>query len=188
MATVKALTLSILLCIPVWAWTIDFVPVATNGSVTVEKVSIPGPRSLGAPKMNVTANKTSSDWWHFDAVSTIPRDETTVEIVFFNMGNLPTPHPLAVQVTGTFSNGSRFHKTAMAGDGATVTNDASGVRGQWKGAGANFSSTPFEGPNLVFTINMDSPAIGVHGTFVLKAVSTNGRLLTDMRSQATRGY
>ncbi|KAI5926026.1 hypothetical protein F4810DRAFT_708108 [Camillea tinctor] len=124
MAARMLLATSALLASQAAAWTIDFPPVATNGSVCIEKVSILGPGALDAPKFNVTANKTSADWWYFDAVSTMPGDESTVEIVFFNDPDIAS-QPLAVQE-----------------------------------------------PGLTFTIHLDSPALGVYGTFIIKSTGT----------------
>lgn len=154
------------------AWSVDFAPGYSNASVIdIEKVSIPGPGNLGAPKFNVTANHASSDWWYFDAVSTVPGDNTTIEIVFFNAGVIPTNNPISVQVTGTYTNGSNFDKYVEASGGAMVTVDENGVRGEWRGAYGNFSSTPLEEPGLTYTIYLDAPEIGVRGSFVLEGVS-----------------
>lgn len=171
MATPRVLLASLFLVTQAAGWTIDFAPATTNGSVSIEKVSLPSPGSLDGPKINVTANSTSSDWWYFDAVSDIPGDESTLEIVFHNSGVIPTSQPLAVQITGTYSNGTRFDKYVEAKGGATVTVDEEGVRGHWKGADATFFSTPLEKPGLTFTIEVDAPEIGVNVTFVLEAVS-----------------
>lgn len=127
MAAYRSLAASLFLVTQASGWTIDFAPVTTNGSVFIEKVSLPSPGSLDGPKINVTVNSTSSDWWYFDAVSDIPGDESTLEIVFHNSGVIPTSQPLAVQITGTYSNGTKFDKYVEAKGGATVTVDEEGV-------------------------------------------------------------
>ncbi|OTB05442.1 glycoside hydrolase family 43 protein [Hypoxylon sp. CI-4A] len=139
-----------------------------NGTVPVEKISTPG--NLDGIKLKPSANTSSSDWWYFNSQVTTPGDNSTVEIVFFNSGDFKQqPHPLSVQVTGVFPNGTRFHKTSMADGGATVIVDEKGVRGQWKGAEANFSRTAPDKPDLTYTINI----YGTYESYSSNPVLTN---------------
>jgi hypothetical protein len=117
-----------MLLVQVSGTTVYLTPALTNGSITVEKLSVPG--NIDDCKMFTTANCTSVDFSYFDAQSITPRNNGGVEIVFFNSGDIKVHHPLVVQVTGAFANGTRFHRTAMANNGVTLTNEENGIRSE----------------------------------------------------------
>ncbi|KAL3482161.1 hypothetical protein BJX99DRAFT_217444 [Aspergillus californicus] len=148
-------------------YTVHLEPAFTNGTVLVEKVSVPG--NLDGAKAKTSVNSTTSDFWYFDSQAARPGNDAAAEVVFFNFPDLGTPSPLAFQVTGAFPNGTRFHKTAVANGGATITNDASGIRGEWKGADASFVGTSLDGPNPTYHITINSEQTDVFGTLTLKS-------------------
>jgi hypothetical protein len=164
-ATVSALFLTQALAL---ADRVYIPPAYHNGSVSVEGLSVPG--NLDGFKMRTAANRTSFDFWYFDAFS--KTTGAAINIVFFNTGDFAeNPNPLAVQISGTYDNGTEFFAQALASKGAVLKNDEEGVSGDWKGAGASFSGTNLNKPNVTYEIILDSPSIGIKGTFVLKSVS-----------------
>ncbi|PKX95162.1 uncharacterized protein P174DRAFT_480671 [Aspergillus novofumigatus IBT 16806] len=148
-------------------YTVHLKPAFTNGTVLVEQVSVPG--NLDGAKAKTSVNRTTSDFWYFDTQAARPGNDAAVEVVFFNFPDLRTPHPLAFQVTGAFPNGTRFHKTAAADGGVTVTNDAKGIRGEWKGVDASFVGSPLDQPNVTYRITINSTQTNVYGTVTLKS-------------------
>ncbi|KAF7593580.1 hypothetical protein BBP40_011200 [Aspergillus hancockii] len=151
---------------PVLANHVYIPPVYHNGSVEVEGLSVPG--NLDGFKMKTPASRQSFDFWYFDAISRTT--SAAINIVFFNTGDFAAnPHPLTVQISGTFDNGSEFSGEALASGGAVITNDEGGVTGNWLGAGASFHGTNLDKPNVEYVIKLDSPNIGVKGTFKLKS-------------------
>jgi hypothetical protein len=163
-----------------------FIPPAyRNGSVSVENLSVPG--NLDGFKMRTAANRTSFDFWYFDAFS--KTTGAAINIVFFNTGDFATNSiPLAVQISGTYDNGTQFSAQALASEGVILKNGEEGVSGDWKGAGASFKGTSLAKPNVTYEIQIDSPSIGIKGTFVLKSVGRyyylhiSGRVLTHSHS------
>jgi hypothetical protein len=142
-------------------------PTYHQGNVTVEGLSMPG--NLDGFKMRTAANRTSFDFWYFVAFS-----QTTgaaINIVF-NTGDFATnANPLAVQISGTFDNGTQFSAQSLASQGAVVKNNREGVSGDWKGSGASFNGTSLDKPNVKYEIVLNSPSIGINGIFVLNSVS-----------------
>jgi hypothetical protein len=164
----KAAAVSALFVTQAFADRVYIPPAYHNGSVSVEGLSQPG--NLDGFKMRTAANRTSFDLWYFDAFS--KTTGAAINIVFYNTGDFAAnPHPLAVQVSGTFDNGTQFSAQAMASEGAVLKNDQQGVSGDWKGSGASFNGTNLNKPNVKYEIRFDSPSIGVKGTFVLQSVS-----------------
>jgi hypothetical protein len=166
-------------------------PAYHNGSVSVEGLSVPG--NLDGFKMRTAANRTSFDFWYFDAFS--KTTGAAINIVFYNTGDFATnPIPLAVQVSGTYDNGTEFSAQALASKGVVLKNDEEGVSGDWKGAGASFKGTNLNKPNVSYEILLDSPSIGIKGSFVLKSVSGYsslhilGRILTYFTQRAPAHY
>ncbi|GME23662.1 hypothetical protein PENARI_c022G05283 [Neofusicoccum parvum] len=99
-------------------------------------------------------------------------DNQALNIVFFNTGDSrDNPHPLAVQISGTFPNGTAFFGQAMADDGVVIEHGPDGISGDWKGSGAKFQGTSLDSPNTTYTITFDSPEIGVQGSFHLQSAS-----------------
>jgi hypothetical protein len=145
----------------------DMRPVFHNGSVTVETLSVAG--NLDGPKMSTAANKTSFDFWYWDAFSLT--DKQALNAVFFNTGDLPNPSPLAVQVSGTFSNGTQFFGQVFATEGAVINNGPDGISGDWRGSGTKFTGTALDKPNVEYVATFNSPEIGLAGTVTLKSVS-----------------
>ena len=168
MWVLKAAIVSGLLLPPTLANRLYLPPVYHNGSVEVENFSVPG--NLDGFKMKTPANTTSFDFWYFDAFSR--NTSAAINIVFFNTGDFAAnPHPLTVQISGTFDNGTQFSGEALASEGAFITNDESGITGNWLGSGASFYGTNLEKPNVEYVVKLNSPSIGVRGTFKLKSVS-----------------
>ncbi|KAB8251375.1 hypothetical protein F9C07_2281331 [Aspergillus flavus] len=166
MWVLKAAIVSGLLLPPTLANRLYLPPVYHNGSVEVENFSVPG--NLDGFKMKTPANSTSFDFWYFDAFSR--NTSAAINIVFFNTGDFAAnPHPLTVQISGTFDNGTQFSGEALASEGAFITNDESGITGNWLGSGASFYGTNLEKPNVEYVVKLNSPSIGVRGTFKLKS-------------------
>ncbi|KAK1623329.1 hypothetical protein BDP81DRAFT_503520, partial [Colletotrichum phormii] len=131
------MALTTLLLRPVLGHTLSLMPSFSNYTVPVEHISLPG--NLDGAKANSSVNASTSDFWYFDTQ--------------------PGGGPL--QLSGP-RNLSAFGAT----DGATITNDENGVRGEWKGVDATFLGTPLDKPNVTYTITIDSDEIGVNGTLV----------------------
>ncbi|OOO13700.1 hydroxyneurosporene synthase [Aspergillus oryzae] len=143
MWVLKAAIVSGLLLPPTLANRLYLPPVYHNGSVEVENFSVPG--NLDGFKMKTPANTTSFDFWYFDAFSR--NTSAAINIVFFNTGDFAAnPHPLTVQISGTFDNGTQFSGEALA-----------------------FYGTNLEKPNVEYVVKLNSPSIGVRGTFKLKS-------------------
>ncbi|KXH49436.1 hypothetical protein CSAL01_12488 [Colletotrichum salicis] len=151
------MALTTLLLRPTLGYTLNLMPSFNNYTFPVEHISLPG--NLDGAKANSSVNASTSDFWYFDTQPGVVGPSTAVEVVFFNFPDLGTSQPLVVQVTGAFSNGTRFHKNVEATDGATITNDENGVRGEWKGVDATFLGTPLDKPNVTYTITIDSDEI-----------------------------
>ncbi|KAL0943327.1 uncharacterized protein CTRU02_201213 [Colletotrichum truncatum] len=164
MKTVAAIALSLFLT-HARACTVELPPVMHNGSVVIEELSTPG--NLDGFKMKTSANSSSYDYWWFDAVSN--SNDAALNIVFYNAGDIGNPQPLAVEISGTFGNGTRFFKQVLAPGGAVISNGPEGVSGQWKGTGASFRGTNLEKPNVEYEVIFDSPELGVHGSLKLKS-------------------
>lgn len=146
--------------------TLDLEPVYTNGSITVEHLSVPG--NLDGFKMLTPAARKSADFWYFDVFSSATNQ--TLNIVFFNSGEFSQyPHPLAVQVSGLYPNGTDFYFEAMADSGVTLSNGPNGIAGDWKGIGS-FKGTALDKPNVEYSIEIDSAEMGIHGTINFQSV------------------
>lgn len=145
---------------------IDLKPVYTNGTVSVEHLSVAG--NLDGFKMSTPAARGSADFWYFDVFSSASNQ--TLNIVFFNSGEFAQyPHSLAVQVSGVYANGTSFYFEAMADSGVSITNGPAGVTGEWKDVGS-FKGLALDEPNVEYTINLDSPQMDIYGTIVFKSV------------------
>ncbi|KAI7773651.1 hypothetical protein LA080_010213 [Diaporthe eres] len=71
---------------------IDLKPVYTNGTISVEHLSVAG--NLDGFKMSTPAARGSADFWYFDVCSSASNQ--TLNIVFFNSGEFSQyPQPLA---------------------------------------------------------------------------------------------
>ncbi|KAM0438473.1 hypothetical protein ACHAPT_001222 [Fusarium lateritium] len=150
------------------AQTINLKPQYLNGTVSVEHASVPG--NLDGFKMETPAARSTADFWYFDVLS--ESTNQTLNIVFFNSGEFASyPHPLAVQVSGTFSNGTGFYYEALADDGVTVSNGrTTGVRGNWKGIGS-FTGSSLDNPNVQYKIKLDSPEMGIKGSIEFNSIA-----------------
>ena len=150
---------------------IDLEPVYTNGTISVEHLSVAG--NLDGFKMTTPAARASADFWYFDVFS--GSSNQTLNIVFFNSGEFSQyPHPLAVQVSGVYANGTDFYYEALADSGVSLTNGPAGITGEWKGIGS-FKGSALDGPDVEYTINLDSPQMDIYGTIVFKAVGSSLR-------------
>ncbi|KAG6359760.1 hypothetical protein INS49_010812 [Diaporthe citri] len=135
---------------------IDLKPVYTNGTVSVEHLSVAG--NFDGFKMSTPAARGSTDFWYFDVFSSASNQ--TLNIVFFNSGELSQyPHPLSVQVSGVYANGTTFYFEVLADSGVSITNGPAGVTGEWKGVGS------FKGSAL------DEPDMDIYGTIVFKSIA-----------------
>ncbi|KAJ4357674.1 uncharacterized protein N0V89_002250 [Didymosphaeria variabile] len=169
--------------------TLDLEPVYTNGSISVEHLSVAG--NLDGFKMLTPAARKSADFWYFDVFSNTTNQ--TLNIVFFNTGEFANyPHPLAVQVGGLYPNGTDFYFEAMADLGVSLTNGPDGIAGDWKGVGS-FKGSPLDEPNVEYSISIDSPEMKIHGSITYKltapahypcelegAIGANQNLLPDL--------
>jgi hypothetical protein len=135
--------------------------------VTVERTSIDG--NLDGPKMSTAANRSSFDFWYFDVFS--PVSNEAINIVFFNSGDLKNPNPLAVQISGTYADGTEFFGQVLAPGGALISNGSGGISGEWIGSGASFRGTSLQKSNVEYEITLHAPSIGVEGTVNFKSVS-----------------
>lgn len=147
--------------------TLNLAPVYHNGTVNVEHLSTPG--NLDGFRMLTPAARESADFWYFDVFSTSTNE--TLNIVFFNSGEFSQyAHPLAVQVSGTYANGTDFYYEALADAGVTLSNGPDGITGDWKGVGS-FHGSPLDKPDVEYTITLDSADMDISGTIVFKSVS-----------------
>lgn len=147
--------------------TLDLEPVYTNDTISVEHLS--ALYNLDGFKILTPAARKSADFWYFDVFS--PTSNQTLNIVFFNSGEFAQyPHPLAVQVSGIFPNGTAFYLEALADSGVSLANGADGIFGDWKGIGT-FKGSNLERPNVEYTIVLNSPEMKVFGNIIFKAVS-----------------
>lgn len=157
---------------------LDLKPVYTNGTISVEHLSQAG--NLDGFKMSTPAAKGSADFWYFDVFSPGAGNNETLNIVFFNSGEFKQyPHPLAVQVSGTYANGTDFYFEALADEGVSITNGPGGIKGEWKGVGS-FTGSALDGDDVEYTIELDSPEMDIHGSIVYKAVSLSPPLWSLM--------
>ena len=146
--------------------TLNLAPHYYNGTVDVEHLSVPG--NLDGFKMSTPAARQSADFWYFDVLS--QSTNQTLNIVFFNSGDfVQYTHPLAVQVSGTHSNGTDFYYEAMADSGVTIINGPRGISGEWKGIGM-FDGSPLDEPSVEYTIRIDSDDMDIRGAINFKAV------------------
>lgn len=145
---------------------LELKPVYTNGTVSVEHLSVAG--NLDGFKMTTPAARKSADFWYFDVFS--GASNQTLNIVFFNSGEFSQyPHPLSVQVSGVYANGTSFYFEALADSGVSLTNGPAGVTGDWKDIGS-FKGSALDQPDVEYTINLDSPQMDIYGTIVFKSV------------------
>ncbi|KAI2469447.1 hypothetical protein F4781DRAFT_421946 [Annulohypoxylon bovei var. microspora] len=136
-------------------------------NVTSDVEILSDPSNLDGFKMNTSAMVGGSfDFWYFDVVS--ESTDAGVNIVFFNTGDfyyqLGNDQPLAVQLTGKFSNGIEFFVQTFATEGVTVKNDECGVAADFRGSGTSFTGTNLHMPNVEYVITYDGSAGGVEGT------------------------
>ncbi|KAF4544069.1 uncharacterized protein LTHEOB_6735 [Lasiodiplodia theobromae] len=147
--------------------TLNLAPVYHNGTVHVEHLSTPG--NLDGFRMLTPAARGSTDFWYFDVFSTSTNE--TLNIVFFNSGEFRQyAHPLAVQVSGTYANGTDFYYEALADAGVTLSNGPDGITGDWKGVGS-FHGSALDKPDVEYTITLDSADMDISGTIVFKSTA-----------------
>lgn len=145
---------------------LNLAPEYFNGTVRVENGSVPG--NLDGFRMQTPAARSTSDFWYFDVFSA--ETNQTLNVVFFNSGDFQQyPHPLAVQVSGVFANGTDFYYEALADDGVTITNGPHGIKGDWKGIGS-FKGSSLDKPDVSYSIRINSPDMGIKGTIKFYSV------------------
>ncbi|EEU43350.1 uncharacterized protein NECHADRAFT_82547 [Fusarium vanettenii 77-13-4] len=138
-----------------------------NGTISVEHLSVP--ENLDGFKMSTPAARKSADFWYFDVFSKATNQ--TLNIVFFNSGEFKQyPHPLSVQVSGVFPNGTDFYYEALADEGVSITNSPQGIQGEWGGIGS-FKGSSLEKPNVEYSIKLDSPDMGISGKIKFKSMT-----------------
>ncbi|WYZ39663.1 hypothetical protein EsH8_IV_000004 [Colletotrichum jinshuiense] len=138
-----------------------------NGTVTVEHLSVDG--NLDGFKMQTPAALGTADFWYFDVFSAATNQ--TLNIVFFNSGEFKQyPHPLSVQVSGVYSNGTDFYYEALADEGVTISNGPGGIRGNWKGIGS-FKGSSLNIDNVEYVIKLDSADMDISGSIKFKATA-----------------
>ncbi|KAF5008057.1 hypothetical protein FDECE_5639 [Fusarium decemcellulare] len=146
---------------------LELQPQYHNGTVKVEHLSVPG--NLDGFKMLTPAARSSADFWYFDVFS--ESTNQTLNIVFFNSGDFSQyPHPLAVQVSGVYSNGSDFYYEALADNGVSITNGPNGIYGDWKGIGS-FQGSSLDARNVEYRINLDSQDMRISGSIKFKSIA-----------------
>ncbi|RSL41030.1 hypothetical protein CEP53_013011 [Fusarium sp. AF-6] len=123
-----------------------------NGTVSVEHLSAPG--NLDGFKMSTPAARKSTEFWYFDVFSKATNQ--TLNIVFFNSGEFKQyPHPLSVQVSGVFPNGTDFYYEAMADEGGI----------------GSFKGSSLDKPNVEYSIKLDSPDMDISGKIKFKSIA-----------------
>ncbi|KAJ9150279.1 Hydroxyneurosporene dehydrogenase [Pleurostoma richardsiae] len=161
---------SLLLLQRAWGYTVTLPDILYNGTVTAESTSIEG--NLDGPKLTPRANSTSFDWWYFDAVSA--STNASVTVVFYEAGpngfiNDYLGGPLSVSISGSFANGTLFSLSASATGGAIIHVDDDGIDAEWKGSGFSILGTGLTTSHATYVVTVDSPTIGVEGSFTLKS-------------------
>ncbi|KAF6805924.1 hypothetical protein CSOJ01_09147 [Colletotrichum sojae] len=152
---------------PVPSRTLELEPRYYSGTISVEHLSVAG--NLDGFKMTTPAARMSADFWYFDVFSQATNQ--TLNIVFFNSGEFAAnPHPLSVQVSGTYANGSAFFYEGMADTGVTIANGPDGIVGDWKGVGS-FKGSALDKPDVEYSINLDSDAMDIKGTITYKSTA-----------------
>lgn len=147
--------------------TLNLAPVYHNVAVHVEHLPTPG--NLDGFRILTPAARGSADFWYFDVFSTSTNE--TLKIVFFNSGKFSQyAHTLAVQVSGTYTNGTVFYYEALADAGVTLSNGPDGITGDWTGIGS-FHRPALDKPDVEYTITLDSAGMDISGTIVFKSVS-----------------
>lgn len=147
--------------------TLELAPEYFNGTVSVEHLSVAG--NLDGFKMLTPAARASTDFWYFDVFSKATNQ--TLNIVFFNTGEFKLyPHPLALQVSGAYANGTDFYYEAVADSGVTITNGPKGITGDWKGVGT-FDGCALDKPDVEYHISIDSSVMDINGNITFKSVS-----------------
>ncbi|OMP84374.1 hypothetical protein BK809_0000381 [Diplodia seriata] len=147
--------------------TLNLAPAYHNGTVHVEHLPTPG--NLDGVRMLTPAARSSADFWYFDVFSASINQ--TVNIVLFNSCEFSQYlHPLTVQVSGVYANGTAFYHEAIADAGVSLTNSAAGITGAWKGVGS-FRGTSLAQLDVEYTITLDSAAMDISGTINLKSLA-----------------
>lgn len=139
--------------------------VLSDGAVSAEWEST-RKSYLDGPKLSGTANKTSYDWWYFDAVSA--STNASVVVTFFNSGpegfiNEYVGGPISVTLSGTFPNGSQYSIEVPAA-GAVIKTGRDGIALEYKNTGFSFVGSNLKSSEVTYCMTIDSPEIGVRGT------------------------
>ncbi|KAF5520908.1 Tyrosinase family protein asqI [Colletotrichum aenigma] len=150
--------------------TLELAPEYFNGTVSVEHLSVAG--NLDGFKMLTPAARASTNFWYLDVFSKATKaTNQTLNIVFFNTGEFKLyPHPLALQVFGTYANGTDFYYEALADSGFTITNGPKGITGDWKGVGT-FDGSALDKPDVEYHISIDSSVMDINGNITFKSTA-----------------
>jgi hypothetical protein len=146
--------------------TVHLKPTLHKGPVQIETLSVPG--NLDGFKINTSTNSSSFDYWWFDLLS--EKDDAALNVVFYNAGDIGNPQPLAVEISGSWPNGTTFWQRSLEPEGAEISNCQMGISGEWKGLRAKFSGTSLSKPNVNYRLEFDSPALGIMGKVKLNSV------------------
>ncbi|KAF4920337.1 Tyrosinase family protein asqI [Colletotrichum viniferum] len=147
--------------------TLELAPEYFNATVSVEHLSVAD--NLDGFKMLTPAARASTDFWYFDVF--YKATNQTPNIVFFNTGEFKLyPHPLALQVSGAYANGTDFYYEAVADSGVTITNGPKGITGDWKGVGT-FDGCALDKPDVEYHISIDSSVMDINGNITFKSTA-----------------
>lgn len=80
--------------------------------------------------------------------SGILTDDSAINVVIYNAGDFGNSQSLAVEISGTYANGTRFFDQALDAKGTSSRNDQTGIYGECKGISAQFSGSDLGRPNV----------------------------------------
>lgn len=149
--------------------TSDWVLTEKNEPATVVTHSLQGP--FDGPKFDFF-NSTVYQWWYFDVVSSNLDSSVAVEFqvgseLALGLGNLSEVLTY-VSVSGKFPNGTLFDVGAIPADNITIQTVGQGSSGVWVDSGCSWTGTP---DLSQYSLTLNAPAFGVHGTILLNSVS-----------------
>ena len=139
-----------------------------------------GLAELDGPKVNAL-NRTSYDWWYFDAVSSTTN--ASIVLVFYIATDMGFPFllpgsGLSFNIFATFENGTSIYypvnnAAGTSGEAIIVTN-VQGSAGYWASTGAQWVGSPFL---TNYVISVESSSIGVYGELTLASVRIANQVL-----------
>jgi hypothetical protein len=147
----------------------DWVLMERNEPATAVTHSLQGP--FDGPKFEFF-NSTVYQWWYLDIVSSILDSSVAVEFqvgseLALGLGNL-SEILIYVSVSGKFPNGTLFDVAAISANNITIQTVGQGSSGIRIDSGCSWTGTP---DLSQYSLTLDAPAFGVHGTILLNSVS-----------------